>query len=78
MKSFKDLTIGSVVNCNKSTAQVYDLVCLGHYDSGYWRLTRFLNKETNEVETYGSDTEIKNEWSMVKENTLTNEVYFNF
>lgn len=70
MKTFGKLTTGTVVNyTNHVTADNTNFVILEHYEDRWGKSTKVLNMNTLELDSITQHTEIKNQWSIVKDNT---------
>ena len=69
VKTFGQLTIGTVVNYSNLTVGVdTNYVILSHSEQTFGSFTHVLNLETFEKDSFTQHTEIKNRWSIVKEN----------
>jgi hypothetical protein len=69
MKTFKELTTGTVINyTNNIVADDIDFVVLKQYSDKFGNFTLLLNKQTNELENITSHTPISVRWSIVKIN----------
>ena len=67
--TFSQLTLGTVINFNRCvTADDTNYVILRHYEDRFGNFTEVLNLTTLEKDSFTSKTEIKNFWTIVKEN----------
>ena len=67
MKTFADLTIGTVLNYYNISIDE-DYVFLGTYNDGFGVMAKFLEKSTNDIECYPAKTKIEGFWSILKSN----------
>jgi len=68
-KSFGSLTVGTVINFYRGvTADNTNFVVLRQYQDKFGDFTEMLNLETYEKESFLQHTEVRNFWSIVKEN----------
>ncbi len=68
-KTFGQLTVGTVINFYRSTtADDTNYVVLRQYEDRFGNFTEVLNLTTLEKDSFTSHSEIKNFWTIVKEN----------
>lgn len=68
-KTFGQLTQGTVVNFYRTTtADDTNFVVLRQYSDKWGDFTEVLNLETFVKDNFTQHTELKNQWSIVKEN----------
>jgi len=68
VKTMADLTVGTVINFNRSvTADDTNFVVLRQYSDKWGDYTECLNLENYNKESFSNHTEITNFWSIIKE-----------
>lgn len=69
VKTFKDLTKGTVINFHRSTtADDINFVVLEQFGDRFGKFTKVLRLDNYEMDMFSQHTEIINFWSIVKEN----------
>ena len=69
IKTFSQLTQGTVINFSRmTTADNTNFVVLRQYEDRFGLFTEVLNLDTFGKDSFTQHTEIKNFWSVVKEN----------
>ena len=69
VKTFKDLTKGTVINFYRSTtADDTNFVVLEQFEDRFGKFTKVLRLDNFETDIFTQHTQITNCWSIIKEN----------